>query len=333
MPAPSTRKRGSKQFWPRKRANKPTAKVNSWKSKTAPKETNLLGFPGYKVAMTNIGVIDNFSHTMTKGTQINVPVTVVECPPVKIQSVRLLADDEYGNLQVAKEVSTQLKDKHLNRKLDVQKKKQNSVDSEKLIEEAKELAIEEVRVKVVTTPSQTSIGKKKPEVLELGVGGNSIEEQIRYAVDLLGKQVNVSDVFNAGELTDSHSVTKGYGFQGAVKRFGVKLTSIKSEKKRRHAGNVGAWTPARVPHTVPLPGQTGYHLRTELNKWILKISNNPEEINKSSGFKHYGNVQNEFLLIKGSLQGPVKRLVTLTRASRPNPRYPKVAPEITYINR
>ena len=333
MPAPSTRKRGSKQFWPRVRAAKPTAVVNSWKSKTASKETNFLGFPGYKVSMTNIGVIDNFSHTLTKGTQINVPVTILECPPVKVLSFKLLAADEYGNLQIFKEVSTQLKDKYLQRKVSAQKKKLSEKPvPEKLIESAKEAVVEEVRLKVVTTPSKTSIGKKKPEILEIGVSG-TIEEQIRFAVEKLGEEVRVSDVFNPGDLTDSYGITQGYGHQGAVKRFGVKLTSIKSEKKRRHAGNVGAWTPARVPHTVPLPGQTGYHQRIELNKWILKISDNPEEINRKEGFKRYGEVKNDFLLIKGSLQGPVKRLITLTRAARPNPRYPKVAPEITYINK
>lgn len=332
MGSPSTRKRGSKQFWPRVRAQKPTAVVNSWASKQLPKETGFLGYPAYKVGMTNVGVIDNFSHTITKGTEINVPVTILECPVLKVMSVRLFALDEYSNLQVVKEVSAPLKDKHLSKKVDVQKKSSKAVTAEELIAFAKENNIEDLRVKVATTPSHTTIGKKKPEILELGVSG-SIEEKITYAISKLGQEVKVSDVFKGGEVVDSHGITKGKGFQGAVKRFGVKLTSHKSEKSRRHAGNVGAWTPSRVPHTVPLAGQHGFHERTEWNKWIIKVSDKPEEINTSAGFRSYGIVRSDYILVKGSVQGPCKRLVTLVRSIRPNERYPKIAPQITYINK
>lgn len=332
MASSSTRKRGSKQFWPRTRARKVTAQVGSWASKDV-KEVGFLGFPVYKVGMTNIGMIDNFSHTVTKGTEINTPVTVLECPSIKIMSVRLFADDEYGNLQVVKEVEAKIKDKNLSRKLDVAKKTTKTPSEEDLINFAKENVVEGVKVKVITTPSEvSSLGKKKPEILELGVSG-SVEDAIKFALSKLGTEVKMSEVFKAGELVDSHGVTKGFGFQGAVKRFGVKLTSHKSEKTRRHAGNVGAWTPSRVTHTVPLAGQTGFHLRTEWNKWILKVSDNVEEINPAAGFAHYGLVKNEFMLIKGSVQGPKKRVITLVKATRPNKRYPKVAPEITYINK
>lgn len=332
MASSSTRRRGSRQFWPRVRASKPIAKINSWKVKALPKENNLLGFPGYKVSMTHVGLIDNFSHTLTKGTEVSVPVTIVECPPVKVLSVKLLAEDEYGNIQVVKEVSTQLKDKYLAKKLDVQKKASKTPTADELISFAKENGIDEVRLKVVTVPSNTTIGKKKPDVLEI-VSSGSVEEQIKFGIEKLGLEIRVTDVFSGGELVDSHGITKGKGFQGAVTRFGVKLTSHKSEKKRRHAGNVGAWTPSRVLTTQPLPGQHGYHERTEWNKWILKVSNDTNEINPSQGFKKYGHVKSDFILIKGSIQGPSKRMITLVRAARPNKRYPKVAPQITYVHK
>lgn len=332
MASPSTRKRGSKQYWPRVRAQRPYAVVNSWDSKILPKETNFLGFPGYKVGMTNVGVIDNFSHTLTKGTQINVPVTIIECPQVKVLSIRLYGLDEYENLQVIKEVSSQIKDKFLSRKIDVAKKASKLPTQEELISFAKENSIFDVRAKIATTPSQTTIGKKKPEVLELGISG-SIEDKIKFGLSKLGAQVKLSDVFAGGELVDSHGITKGKGFQGAVKRFGVKLTAHKSEKTRRHAGNVGAWTPSRVLTTIPLAGQHGFHERCEWNKWILKVSTDPTQINPSCGFNGYGVVKGDYILVKGSLQGPSKRMVTLVRATRPNKRYPKIAPQITYINK
>ncbi|RUA19603.1 MAG: 50S ribosomal protein L3, partial [Flavobacteriia bacterium] len=73
------------------------------------------------------------------------------------------------------------------------------------------------------------------------------------------------------------------GFQGPVKRHGVSLRSHKSEKTIRGPGNLGAWTGNRS-WTVAHAGQTGYHLRTEWNKWVLKIGDNPEEVNRKGGF-------------------------------------------------
>lgn len=333
MASSSTRKRGSKAFWPRVRANKHTAVVNSWKSVSSlPKETNFLGFPAYKAGMTNVGVIDNFSHTLTKGTEIDVPVTILECPPIKVLSVKLLGLDEYGNLQIKKEVSAQIKDKHLAKKVDLPKKTIKIPSVEDLVEFAESNEVTELRVKVSTTPSETTIGKKKPEVLELGISG-SVSDQITFALSKLGTDVKASEVLESGTLVDSHGITTGKGFQGAVKRFGVKLTSHKSEKSRRHAGNVGAWTPSRVLTTIPLAGQHGFHERTEWNKWILKVSDKVDEINTKAGFRSYGIVKGEYMLVKGSIQGPKKRLVTLSRAARPNKRYPKVAPQITYIRK
>ena len=332
MAAPSTRKRGSKQFWPRVRAQKPTAVVNSWDSKIVPKEANFLGFPGYKVGMTNMGVIDNFSHTLTKGTEINMAATIVECPVIKVLSFKLLGLDEYGNTQIVKEVSAQLKDKHLSRKVNVAKKTSKIPSVEEIMKFVEENEVYDVRAKVITTPSVTGIGKKKPDMLELGISG-TVEEKIVFAHSKLGTEVKIGDVFKGGELVDSHAITKGKGTQGAVKRFGVKLTSHKSEKTRRHAGNVGAWTPSRVLTTIPMPGQHGFHERSEWNKWIVQVSEKPEDINPKAGFNGYGVVKNDYILVKGSLQGPRKRLITFVRATRPNKRYPKIAPEVVYVNK
>ena len=332
MGSPSTRKRGSKAFWPRVRSKNIRSKVNSWKSNVKQKEANLLGFAGYKVGMTHIGVIDNFSHTLTKGTEIIIPVTIIECPEIKVLSIRLLASDKKEHLQCVKEIPTTIKDKFIQRKLSPQKKKSKLPAQKELLKFLEEQSIKQIKLKVITSPSNTTIGKKKPEVLELGVSG-SLEEQLKFSLEKLGSTIKLSDVFKGGELIDTHSVTKGKGFQGAVKRFGVKLTAHKSEKKRRHAGNLGAWTPSRVMHTVPLPGQTGFHRRCEWNKWILKVSKNQDEINKKCGFRHYGIIKNEYLLVKGSVGGTPKRLITMVRGIRVNPRYPKIAPEITFIHK
>jgi large subunit ribosomal protein L3 len=61
----------------------------------------------------------------------------------------------------------------------------------------------------------------------------------------------------------------------------------------------------------------GFHQRTEFNKRIIKIGENGDEITPSGGFVHYGVVRNEYVLIAGSVPGPVKRLVRMRDAIRP----------------
>ena len=65
-----------------------------------------------------------------------------------------------------------------------------------------------------------------------------------------------------------------------------------------------------------MPGQVGFQHRTEFNKRIIKIGDNPDEINPAGGFLHYGLVRNSYVLIKGSIPGPAKRLVRLRPATR-----------------
>ena len=78
-------------------------------------------------------------------------------------------------------------------------------------------------------------------------------------------------------------------------------------------------------------GKMGYHLRTEYNKWIIRIGNKPEEINVKGGFVHYGVVKNPYILIKGSIGGAQKRLIRFTGAMRPKKNVPE-APQINYVS-
>ena len=82
-----------------------------------------------------------------------------------------------------------------------------------------------------------------------------------------------------------------------------------------------------------MAGQMGYHQRTEYNKKILKIgeAEKADEINPDGGFVKYGIVKNNYLLLKGSLPGPSKRLVMLRKAMRPHGKHDD-APQISYIS-
>ncbi len=301
MPKKKSPRRGSMQFWPRKRAASETARVHSW---PAAKEAKLLGFAGYKVGMTHILAQDNKSTSMTKGEEVQVPVTIVECPPVKVFGVRVYTKDAYG-LHCAGQITAEKLDKELERVIIMPKKKS----------EAKTENIVDVRVLVHTQPKLTGIGKKKPEIFEIAVGGTTPEEKLAYAKSVLGQEVKVTDALGEGQLVDSVSVTTGRGFQGPVKRFGVNLRHHKSEKVRRGPGSLGPWHGPKM-YRVAHAGQTGYHQRLEFNKFVVKIGDDPKDVNAKGGFIRYGEVKNPYLLVYGSLGGPAKRLITFTAPRR-----------------
>ena len=87
MPKAHNPRHGSMQFWPRVRAKRIYPRVKGFAP--AAKEAKLQGFAGYKAGMTHIIITDSRKNSPTKGEDISVPVTVVECPPVKIAGFRI----------------------------------------------------------------------------------------------------------------------------------------------------------------------------------------------------------------------------------------------------
>ncbi|MEA3378573.1 MAG: 50S ribosomal protein L3 [Nanoarchaeota archaeon] len=306
--------RGSMQFWPRKRAKRSYARVSSWKHSG---ELKLMGFPGYKAGMTHILIKDNNPKSKS---DIVVPVTVVECPPLKVYSIRFYKNSEDG-MKINGELFAKKYNKELSRKIKPSKK-------DGIIPED----FDDIKIVVYTQPRLTGLEKKKPEIMEVGIGGKDLNEKLDFAKKLFDSDIQVSDVLKEGNLVDIHSVTKGKGFQGAIKRFGVKRLQHKSEKKIRGIGNLGSWTPKKVQYTVAQPGKMGYHQRTEFNKLNIKMGVKPEEINPNGGFLHYGFIKNNYVLIKGSIPGNVKRLIVLADAIRTPAKFkPKLA-EIKYLS-
>jgi large subunit ribosomal protein L3 len=158
-----------------------------------------------------------------------------------------------------------------------------------------------------------------------------MEERLRYARNKLGKEIKITDFTEEGEMLDVASITKGKGFQGHVQRWGVKLLTRKNRKHRRMIGTLGPWHPSYVRSTVPQAGQMGYHQRTEYNKRVLKIGESGEEITPNGGFVRYGEVRNEYLVMHGSVPGPIKRLIRFRDPVRFHGA--KVEkPELTYIS-
>ena len=166
----------------------------------------------------------------------------------------------------------------------------------------------------------------------MGIGGNK-EEQLKYAQEKLGKEISVSEVFKEGQQIDIHGVSKGKGVQGPLKRFGIHRKQHKSEKGVRRVGSLGGWkSQGHIMWRVAKAGKMGYHMRTEHNKWVLKVGNNPNDMVKSGGFHNYGVIKNSFILIKGSVIGPKKRIVRMNQALQPNKLRPSDAPAIKHIH-
>jgi len=321
MPEVKRPKKGSQAFYPRKRAKRIYPAVSTYPET---EKVKLLDFAGYKAGMTNLILIDNVKNSPTYGQEISVPATVLECPPLKVVGIRVYKSTTKG-LRVLTEAWTKELPKEIERKTKVKPNEENLAEIEKNLS-----LVSKIKLIVATQPKLSGLRKKKPEIFEIEVGGKDVKEKLDFAKQLLGKEIRAFDVFKQGEYVDVIAVTKGKGTAGPVKRFGVFIQSRHAKEKRRHVGTLGQEQPGKVRHTVPMAGQLGFQTRTELNKRILKIGERGEEINPKSGFKNYGIIKTDYLILEGSVPGPKKRLVRLRAAIRP-PKIRFLIPEIKEI--
>ena len=319
-------------FSPRKRARRHFGHVRSWPSSDG--DIRIQGFVGWKAGMTHVLLRDTNPNSLSGGQEIRVPVTVVEVPELRILGARGYHMTPYG-LQTSGEVwmdADLLKEKFPELSRRIPERKQH--DAEKHLAVLKDRDLAEIRLIVATQPSKVSgTPSKTPEVMEMGVAGGNTISQLEWALEQLGDEIDIKSIFENGTFVDVVGVTKGYGWQGVIRRFGGKLLSHKNSKRRRQHGNMGDFGTGYVRKTIRQGGQTGYHQRTEFNKRILRISNPEEnEITPAGGFLHYGDIKNSYVLIKGSIPGPAKRLVRLRTAVRSGSKKSNSPIEITYVS-
>ena len=321
MPKNHHPRRGSMAYSPRKRARRETPRFRSWPEGGS--QAKVQGFAGYKAGMTHVFMEDRRAKSTTHGQEIRVPVTVLETPPMVVVGVRAYVASPYG-LKTLSEVWAKKLDPHLKKRLPIPAKPKQAW---KRIEKE---SIDDLRLIAHTQPFLVSgIPKKVPEIMELRIGGGTMEERMALAKELLGKEITAEGIVTVGTVVDVAAVTRGKGWQGVVKRWGVKLLVHKNSKHRRMIGTLGPWR-TWVMSSVPQAGQMGYHQRTEYNKVVLKTGENGEEVTPNGGFLHYGNVKNSYMLIKGSVPGPTKRLIRLRDAVRYHGK--DVDVEISYVS-
>lgn len=364
----SAPRRGSLGVRPRKRAARIVPRVKSWPEVTS-EEPLLLGFAGYKAGMTHAIIIDDRPSTLTSGKEIFIPITVLETPPLIILGIRgykyhvstglrcigevwrnpiealeKIANEYSKNPFIGKDVEDiiRLYLKGLRKKIpSIVKEDKNEKYKYRFLEGNWEAKLEkllseeliDIRVIASTIPIVTSIGKKKPEILEIKIGGgNEFQQRLNYARTVIGGIVGAKEVFKEGQFIDVIGVTKGKGFQGVIKRFGVKELP-RWHKHRKGSRKVGTRSPGfGTISTVPQPGQMGFHRRTEYNKRIIRIGDNGLEVTPAGGFPGYGIVKTTYMLIQGSIIGARKRLLILRHPIRPPDWTPEGPPQIVYLS-
>ncbi|TRZ90434.1 MAG: 50S ribosomal protein L3 [Methanosarcinales archaeon] len=329
MSHPHRPRRGSIAYSPRIRARSEIPRVRAWPIK---KEAKLMGFAGYKAGMTHVIMTDDVPNSLTSGMEISVPVTILEVPPMKVAAIRVYKNTTYGANAIAEAWTTEL-DKELNRAMTVPKKHDLPAALAKIDQLIKDGIAKDLRVVMYTLPEKvTGIPKKKPEIMENNIGGTELKARFEYAKTLLGKAVNISDVFTNGDIIDVLAITTGKGTQGPVKRWGIQLQKSKHSRAGsvREVGTLGPWHPSHVSWRVPQMGQTGYHQRTEFNKRIMQIGKDGKNVTPDGGILNYGIVRNDYIIIKGSVPGPAKRLVRMRPAIRLKKTLP--VPELTQVS-
>lgn len=308
-------RRGSLAYLPRARAKSMEARIRGW-SEHESENPKILAHCGFKAGCLQIVSIDDREHTPNAGKQLVSLGTVVVTPPVTVLGIRGYSKDLYG-YHAEFDVYSQEIPKDIARHISLKNKEGAMEIAEKRLGNIKEIfAIVAVR------PRDAGISQKKPYIFEAAVKGGDTKKQFSYVKDLLGKEIKIDQVFETGGGVDVAAITKGKGWQGVIQRYGAKKKQHKSRKTVRELGSLGPISPQNVMYTVPRAGQMGFHQRVEYNKRIMMIGNTEKEefkINPEGGYKHFGFVKGDYVVLKGSIPGTYRRLVKLRQQIRNAP--------------
>mmetsp|Transcript_63591 Transcript_63591/g.150676 ORF Transcript_63591/g.150676 Transcript_63591/m.150676 type:complete len:402 (+) Transcript_63591:47-1252(+) len=344
----SAPRHGSLGFVPRKRASKHKGKCKRFPADDESKPCALTAFMGYKAGMTHImREVDKPGSKLNKKEVVEA-VTILECPAMVVVGVVGYIKTPRGLRSLttvwAKHLNNDFKRRLYKNWYKSKKKaftKYQDVDAGRSKDLEKELGrikrhCQVVRVIAHTQVSKLKLGQMKAHVMEIQVNGGSVSDKVDYAKGLFEQQIRFNQVFTENEMIDTIGITRGHGFNGVVSRFGVTKLPRKTHKGLRKVACIGAWHPARVSRTVARAGQLGYHHRTEMNKKIYKIGEAVKQadgqfkhtnattdfdltekaITPLGGFPHYGSVLEDYVMIKGCVTGPKKRVVTFRKSLR-----------------
>ncbi|KAK7182155.1 60S ribosomal protein-like protein L3 [Paraphaeosphaeria sporulosa] len=331
---------GSLAFLPRKRAARHRGKVKSFPKDDPKKPVHLTAAMGYKAGMSTIvRDLDRPGAKLHK-KEIVEAVSIVETPPMIAVGLVGYIETPRGLRSLttvwAEHLSDEVKRRFYKNWYKSKKKaftkyaKKHSENSGQSITRELERIkkyCQVVRVLAHTQISKTPLKQKKAHLMEIQVNGGSIADKVQFGHGLFEKPIEITSIFEDNEMIDVIAVTKGHGYNGVTSRWGTKKLPRKTHKGLRKVACIGAWHPSHVQWTVARAGQMGYHHRTSVNHKIYRIGKGTDEGNASTdfdvskkqitplgGFVRYGEVKNDFLLLKGGIPGVKKRVVTLRKS-------------------
>ena len=315
-------RRGSIGYLPRGRAKSMEARIRGWPNLSS-EEPKLLAHAGFKAGCVQIVSIDDREKTPNAGKQLVSLGTVLVTPPILVVGIRGYSKDANG-MHAEFDVYAEDIPKEVSKHITLKNKEKALENAEKILGRIKEIfAI------VTVSPNAIGLEQKKPYIFEAAVRGGDVQKQFAFVKDLLGKDVKIDQVFEIGSGVDVAAITKGKGWQGVITRMGVKRKQHKSRKSVREVGSLGPISPQNIMYTVPRSGQMGFHQRVEYNKRIMIMGNSDNKdfkINPEGGFKHFGLVKGDYVILKGSVPGTYRRLIKLrsqirnipSKISKPN---------------
>ena len=197
-----------------------------------------------------------------------VPVTVLQAGPCAVTQIKTVENDGYNAVQVG----------FIDKKFKIVNKDANGK--------------KEIR-------NRHGVKKEEKGHLEkAGVSGKRFLREFKFenSADYKLADEIKADIFAQGDKVDATAISKGKGFQGAIKRHGQHRGPMTHGSKfHRHQGSNGACSsPSRVFKGKGMPGHMGAVKVTVQNLEVVRVD-----------------AENNLLLIKGSVPGPKKSLVTI----------------------
>lgn len=350
---------GSLGFLPRKRTRHHQGKVRSFPKDVQSQAPHLTAFMAYKAGMTHILREVTKPGSKLHNRETVEAVTILEAPAMVVCGLVGYCETPKGMRALttvwAHHLDEQVKRRFYKnwyrcRKEDKKPaafKKYAAGHYDEKTGAAKKSLVEElarmkkychvIRVLAHTQIKKLDFGTKKAHLMEIQVNGGNVAAKVDYGYKLFEQKVPVDSVFNQNEMIDLLGITKGHGFEGVIKRWGVTTLPRKTHRGLRKVACIGAWHPSRVRFTVARAGQRGYFHRTEINKKIYRLgkaarAENSKALNPNAsteadltnkaitplgGFPHYGVVDEDYVMVKGCVMGPRKRVITLRKTLVP----------------
>ena len=331
---------------PKRRTKHHRGRVRHWPKDDKTKPVHLTAFMGYKAGMTHVVKYQQRREGKKVIKKDVVHATsVVECPPMKIIGMVGYIETPRGARTLstvwAQQIDTGVKRRFYKNYYAAKKNAfKHYVDRFKAADsdpksikrdlERMKKYCSTIRVICSTQIDKIHIRQMKAHVMEIQLNGGSVADKVDFGYSKFEQEVKVSEIFSDSEVIDTVGVTRGKGTQGVIKRFRVRRLQRCSHRGVRKIACIGAWHPSAVKWTVGRRGQLGYHSRTELNKKIYRVGAGAESgatnnamceadaveknITPLGGFPHYGEVNHDFLLIKGGIIGTRKRPVIIRKS-------------------